>query len=261
MSVASDSQHRTKCSDLNQDKGLVTETGDAKDTVWDEAHARHIVHEFTAWSDKIIRARTVKDEKEKQAALAKVASAVSNSELENKSSKVPFWTEQDSQKLATEAEAYAASAIAQLRLLAKNKKVRNKENAASWSVLLQKTSKLTPEGAAEMARATVAAAEAAAAMRKPVEKEVSKVETKSDARNKQQLCNAGVSSKSFTREFDIVPYSNSAFRAVESGEEKQQDPVQPPEVMKDKDVPRARTLRKKTVEFAADTIFEKPKRR
>lgn len=219
---------------------------------WSDARAAGVIEQFAEWADGLVLARIAKDRIDKQEALAK-AEAVSPTSAASRgfaTNNLSGWGAHAMQPWTAEEERYATTTLASLRAQhSRMRKTRSRfasEPPSSWSVLNSKTTKLSPQGAAEMARARVAAAAAAAAMRLP------------DANTHKSNEAAAVESEERTsKDFDTTPYTNAIFRRAEGA-------------MSRRTSITARTLAsaripgqsaRKRVEFSPDTVFDLPKRK
>lgn len=223
---------------------------------WSLPRARVIIQQFADWGDDMVNARMAKEKIDKQEALAKAESVgvvhipdSPRSDTDRQTESVG-WAAHAMQPWTADEERYATTTLAALRTQhAKTRKARSRfagDPPSSWNVLSGKATKLTPEGAAEMARARVAAAAAAAAMQTP--------EAMSPKPN--EASPTGDAEERTSAEFDATPYTNAMFRRTEGAISRRHSLSAQASAS---DAIGEQATNGKRVEFAPDTVFDRPK--
>jgi len=210
---------------------------------WSTLRCTAVIDQFATWSDDLSREKLASERKQQAEAMARTEARTDSA---GDGEPVTNWSVHEFQPWTSEEKHFASTTMATLR--AQSTKAKKSRKAASsdpathsvsLNVLAPKVSKLSPEGAAEMARARVAAAAAAEAMRTySKDEDVLQFQirgTSSPADSLDSLNDAsspvgGGGGASGTgafggidvllterpsAEFDPVPYANSIFRPFE----------------------------------------------
>lgn len=234
---------------------------------WSLKRAHALIDELATWAERQTEERIIAEKLRKVEAMAKAeAAGASTPSIEHQISDGRGgggggggnWRVHEFQPWMSEEKHFASKTMATLQSqYAKIRKSRGGGSGTSRSgsgsevpcahnILAPKISKLTPEGAAEMARARMAAAEAAEAMRSDAHSE--------GATRAASPCTTSFDSQLSERpstEFDPVPYANSVFKMSE-------DPRYARRLsLTQYKMPQQKVKR---VEFTSDTVFEHPKR-
>lgn len=146
---------------------------------WSTLRCTAVIEQFATWSDDLSREKLAAERKQQAEAMAKAeerrtggGTGGNDNNNTGDGDPVTSWNVHEFQPWTSEEKHFASTTMATLR--AQSSKAKKSRKAASsdpnihsvsLNVLAPKVSKLSPEGAAEMARARVAAAAAAEAMR------------------------------------------------------------------------------------------------
>lgn len=235
---------------------------------WESSRAAQVMKDFVSWSEERFRVQRGLEELEKEAARARAAAAKRRSTVSG--ADVPGTAKQSAETVdpvlwAAQEEAFAASALRNLRSqYSKTRKTMSRaaaEGNSLWSFLVPRASKLSPEAAAEMARARIAAAAAAAAMREP-EPLTGGTNEKEPARNMTSRHPGYMfrdhDSSGISTEFDPQPYGRAMSALFGPSSPNASTPgMTRPVLLNASPAKQAGTLKKKRVEFASDTVFER----
>lgn len=197
---------------------------------WTSGGGLEIIGEFSDWADKVCRERVEREQRQQEEAIARVEAArlnnsgsggaggggvpmlpLSASQSEDETWNAKPMSVDDLQGWIADEKHYAATILTALRAQYARTRKPRAEVKAAHSVLVPKTGKLSPEGAAEMARARVAAAAAAEAMgATTTEDAVSAVESAT-----RVVCGRLLEPMRSLRpssDFDTVRYANTVFK-------------------------------------------------
>ena len=222
---------------------------------WSLKRATVVIDELATWAERQTEERIVAEKLRKMEAMAKAEAAGVAPSAERAASDDAggtSWTVQEFQPWMAEEKHFASKTMATLQSqYAKTRKSRGRnpsgEPSCAHNILAPKMTKLTPEGAAEMARARMAAAEAAEAMRSDVER----IDSGTRAASPRATTFDSQLSERPSSEFDPVTYANTVFKTTNDPRYARRLSLTQYAVQDQK---------VKRVEFTSDTVFEHPKR-